>query len=219
MPSSPPGQPTARIAADAQPGVISKAAKGSLPPVPKPAAEHTDWAKRVLAQGWATPVQDRLDALRILDAAGVDARLYDARRDDDGAPPGARDVAAAQLAREQAADARERESACKAGEPGIGKDYADRGIAEGPGTPRMPGRPEPDDYRRGYLGAGHGAPSPVAQAPRTSPLPPQERGILTPVELPGTPAVAGNPGPLTDAVAVHRARVTLRPPIPGREAR
>jgi hypothetical protein len=55
----------------------------------------------MLGNGWQASVNDRTDALRILEAAGIDPGPYHAGREPDSAPPGARDVAAAVLIREQ----------------------------------------------------------------------------------------------------------------------
>ena len=96
--------------------------------------------------------------------------------------------------------------------------YASRGISEGPGEPVQPGHLEPEDLRRGYLEQGHAAESPQGEPARTPVLPPHGRGILTPVELPSTPAVAGHFGPMVHGLAQHQAQVTMRPPIPAGEA-
>jgi hypothetical protein len=85
----------------------------------------------------------------------------------------------------------------------------------GPGTFREPVTPpEPGAYDRPYLDAGHAAPSPQHQPPNAAPLPPQGRGILRPVELPGAPAVAGHAGPGMTSLAKHMAQAAMRPPIP-----
>ena len=49
--------------------------------------------------------------------------------------------------------------------PGVGKGYEVGGIHEGPGDPVQPGQASPEDFRRGYLSAGHAAPSPGYQGP------------------------------------------------------
>jgi hypothetical protein len=150
----------------ASPAVVTKA--GKLPGVPRPAPEHISWAKRVLSEGWQAPVADRTDALRILDAAGVDPAPYRAGREPDTAPPGARAVAEAHRARERAeADAAEQDY--RAGRR-TGKAFADRGAAEGPGEPLMPASIDPEDFRRGYISEGHGAPAPMAGPARSFPV-------------------------------------------------
>lgn len=86
----------------------------------------------------------------------------------------------------------------------------------GPGTFPKPRTIRPEDFRRGYLEAGHAARSPMAAPPNTAPLPPAPRGVLTPVQLPGTPAVTGSAGPAMQGIAAHQARaVTSRPPARG----
>ena len=98
--------------------------------------------------------------------------------------------------------------------------YQERGATEGPGTCAEPVTPpEPDAFSRPYDEAGHAAPSPQHEPPRQSPMPPGGRGILTPIEMPWDPAVAGNPGPLTQAMAAHQARISQSAPIPSGEAR
>jgi hypothetical protein len=89
------------------------------------------------------------------------------------------------------------------------------GAEPGPGTFREPASPPgPEAYDRAYLDAGHSAPSPMHQGPNVNPLPPEGRGILRPIELPGAPAVAGHGGPVTATLAAHQAQAQLRPPIP-----
>ena len=91
-------------------------------------------------------------------------------------PPGARDIAAAHLERERIESDRTAR-----------KTYADRGIELGPSEGVEPGHPEPDDFRRGYIDAGHGATAPMAEPPRCNPMPDLPRGIVTPVALPDAP--------------------------------
>jgi hypothetical protein len=217
---------------------ITKA--GKLPPVPRPTEAHIRWADGVLADDWQAAPNDRLAAQRVRVAADLSQDHADS--DPDTAPPGARDIAAAVEARERAEDeaarARENRRRGRVGEPAdvsaeqaatsahaaarageSRKNFADRGATPGPDEPLEPGKPEPQDYRRPYVEAGHAARSPMAEPPRTSPLPPMGRGILTPIELSGVPVVAGHEGAFTSAARVHQARVNVRPPIPGREAR
>jgi hypothetical protein len=85
----------------------------------------------------------------------------------------------------------------------------------GPGTFTEPvTSPGPEAYERPYLHDGRSAPSPQHGPPNVSPLPPEGRGILRPIELPGAPAVAGHAGPAMTALAAHQAQAQLRPPIP-----
>ena len=57
------------------------------------------------------------------------------------------------------------------GDGGESAAAAARGFEDGPGEPVMPGHPEPEDFRRGYIDAGHGAESPMAEPPRHNPMP------------------------------------------------
>jgi hypothetical protein len=205
------------------PAAAFKAAEADLPKVPKPSAEHIRWAENVLREGYQADIADRHDARRILEAAGINPDVHDAARADDTAPAGAREIAAAHLAREQAEA--ERHSAetgahdSARAQHGASKNYRDRGISEGPGHGTQPGHLEPEDIGHPYISEGHAAPSPMAEPPRENPMPPWPRGVPRPVELGGNPGVAGHPGPLTEAVAAHRARVTTAiPPIPQGEA-
>ena len=103
----------------------------------------------------------------------------------------------------------ERQAVRKAGILGL---EAERG----PGRSMQPGQIKPEDFQRGPLGSGHAAVSPQHGAPNTSPLPPVGRGILTPVELPSVPGLAGHNGPIVQAMAAHQARaVPSRPPARG----
>ena len=103
------------------------------------------------------------------------------------------------------------EDARKAAIPGIEAE-------PGPGTSTQPGQIKPEDFRRPYVEAGHAARSPLAQPPRESPLPPAERGVVTPVQLPGMPVLAGHNGPIVQAMAAHQARaIPSRPPARGQQ--
>jgi hypothetical protein len=95
-----------------------------------------------------------------------------------------------------------------------GKAVTDRGATPGPGTSPEPGSITPEQAQRPYLQEGHASRSPLAGPPRQNPLPPAGRGILQPVELPGTPVVAGHAGPMMSTLAAHQAKAQLRPPIP-----
>jgi hypothetical protein len=188
----------------------TRRAAAALPEVSKPSAEAVSWAKGVLGRGYSAPSEDRIDAMHVLAAAGIDDRLYDAARQPDSAPPGARDIRAARVARDQAE--RERRQARKS--------YDDRGATEGPDQSLQPGRPEPEDYRRDYVSAGPAAESPGSEPPRVSPLPfPWGRGVPVPIELPASPAIAGHAGAITETMARHQARVTHRSPMPGGDPR
>jgi hypothetical protein len=81
----------------------------------------------------------------------------------------------------------------------------------GPGTFREPGTIGPEDFQRPYVETGHASRSPTAAPPNVNPLPPEGRGILRPIELPGTPVVVGHPGPMAATLAAHQAKVQLRP--------
>jgi hypothetical protein len=65
-----------------------------------------------------------------------------------------------------------------------------RGFEHGPAEGVMPGHPEPENLRRGYLDGGHGASSPQSEPPRRNPLPSLPPGIVTPVTLPDAPFAA-----------------------------
>ena len=96
------------------------------------------------------------------------------------------------------------------------KTFTERGAHEGPADLMPADRPEPEDFGRPYMADGHAAPSPQHGAPRANPVPaPYGRGFPVPIEMARSPAIAGNTGPLTQALAAHQARVTLSPPIPG----
>jgi hypothetical protein len=89
----------------------------------------------------------------------------------------------------------------------------------GPGTSAEPGTIAPEDFRRPYVQEGHAARSPVAEAPRVPPeqMPPEGRGILTPIALSAVPSVASAGGPAAQGIAQHMARsgaTAGRPPIP-----
>lgn len=61
-------------------------------------------------------------------------------------------------------------------------------VTEGPGRPVTPSAPQPAEaFRQGYLAAGHSAPSPQHEPPRTNPLPELPPGVVQPVQLPGAP--------------------------------
>ena len=79
------------------------------------------------------------------------------------------------------------------GDGGASAAASARGFEDGPGEPVMPGHPEPEDFRRGYIDAGHGAESPMAEPPRHNPMPDLPRGIVTPVALPDAPVAARIP--------------------------
>ena len=98
------------------------------------------------------------------------------------------------------------------------KSYSQRGITPGPEQPLPHGQLDPSGVDRGYNEAGHAVESPMAEPPRTPPLPPHGRGILTPVELPGVPLAHGLAGPVFDGLAQHHARVTVQAQVPRGEA-
>jgi len=103
--------------------------------------------------------------------------------------------------------------------PMIG-DGASKGVGHleaepGPGHGMAPqDMPDASRYSRPYLDAGHSAPSPMHQPPNAAPMPPEGRGILTPLEMAAAPVVAGNPGPMTASMAAHQAKAQMRPLIP-----
>jgi hypothetical protein len=100
------------------------------------------------------------------------------------------------------------------------KAYRDRGITAGPGTFTEPGTMTPEQVDRPYISDGHASASPLHQPPNQNPMPAQNRGVLTPVRMPGTPAVAGT-GPIAAAIGRHQARAAATMPslpVPGRSA-
>lgn len=148
------------------------AKRAATPAVPQPDAAQIAWAKQVLGRGYQADQRDRLDAQRVLDAAGIDGRPFDAAAAGDTAPPGTREIAAAMLAREQADTA------------AAAKSFRDRGAAEGPSRPLQPGTLAPQDCDRGYIDAGHAAESPQSGPPAASPMPAGQPGVPAPVALP-----------------------------------
>jgi len=140
--------------------------RSALPPVPQPEPSHVSWAKRTMADGYQASVRDRVDATRILDAAGLSADDFHGGREPDSAPPGARDVAAAHLERERAETERTAPKATSA-----------HG-SEGPGEGVPPGHPEPGQFGRGYVEPGHASPSPQSEGPRVNPLPGMPHYVL-----------------------------------------
>ncbi len=52
-----------------------------------------------------------------------------------------------------------------------GKSVSERGAEPGPGEGVMPGHPEPEQFGRAYLKAGHASPSPQSEGPRANPMP------------------------------------------------
>jgi hypothetical protein len=108
-------------------------------------------------------------------------------------------------------DAAEAEMA--AGDDRAAKAMTGQGVEAGPGTFTEPGTIESQQFRRPYIHDGHAAPSPLHQDPTVAPLPPQRPGVLVPVQLPGSPAVAGT-GPIVQSMAQHQARATLANPQP-----
>jgi hypothetical protein len=101
------------------------------------------------------------------------------------------------------------------------KAISDIGCTDGPGMFGEPhDMPPAGSYDRPFLDAGHSAPSPQHGPPNTSPMPPQGRGILTPLEQSPVPVVAGPGlnGPIAATMAAHQARASAtmpRMPIPG----
>jgi hypothetical protein len=74
------------------------------------------------------------------------------------------------------------------------KAFRDRGVTEGPGRPVMPSQRQPaDSFSRPYLDAGHAAPSPQQEPPRTSPMPNLAPGVVTAVTLPAAPSAMNVP--------------------------
>jgi len=162
------GHGTTPIALKAAESELTKPGDGKrLPSAPKPEPEHVAWAKRIMRDGYQAPVRDQLDASRILEAAGLNPDEYHADKPPDDAPPGARGVAAASLARERA----ETEGTAR-------KNYRDRGITPGPADGTEPGHPEPADFGRPYLEAQHAAPSPQSEGPRSNPMPAMTHRVL-----------------------------------------
>jgi hypothetical protein len=78
----------------------------------------------------------------------------------------------------------------------------------------------PEDFQRPYVEAGHAARSPLAAPPRVSPLPPEGRGILTPLPQSAVVQVVGT-GPVVEAMSMHQSRAAAtmpRMPVPGGSA-
>jgi hypothetical protein len=104
------------------------------------------------------------------------------------------------------------------------KAIADIGCEPGPGVFGEPHDMAPaGSYDRPYLHDGTAAPSPMHQAPNPNPLPPEGRGILTPLPQSAEAVVAGPGlnGPIMQGMAAHQARAGAtmpRMPIPGRSA-
>lgn len=92
------------------------------------------------------------------------------------------------------------------------KAISDIGCTDGPGMFGEPGMIEPGDFRRGPLDSGHAAISPQHAAPNVPPMPPQGRGILEPVPMPGLPEVVGHNGPILAGMMQHQARATATMP-------
>lgn len=125
---------------------------------------------------------------------------HDMRGEEPPALAGARDAAQAEMNAGHA----EAEAARKA----IAGLEAD----PGPGSFREPGAIEPQQFSRPYLDTGHSAASPQHGPPNLSPMPPEGRGILTPLELSAEPVVVGSAGPITASMAQHRARAAASMP-------
>ena len=121
--------------------------------------------------------------------------------------------ARAQLAAiEKGRKARERELAARAeteaavqdvADADCGKGYAERGAVVGPGDFLEPGQP-PDagTFRRGYLDAGHGAPSPMQDSPNSNPVAGRPQGEPVRITLPGTTVAGRVPATVTSALAM-----------------
>jgi hypothetical protein len=160
-----------------------------MPPAPVPNSGQVAWARRVLGEDHQAPAADRVAATRVLQAAGIDPAPHDGR-EPDSAPAGAREIGEGMREREAIEDeargqAREEAVQHRAGELS-GKDAPkaddDRGAHLGPGHGKEPGHPEASDFDRRYVTPGHASPSPMAEGPRSSPLPTGPHGI-TPVQL------------------------------------
>jgi hypothetical protein len=88
------------------------------------------------------------------------------------------------------------------------KAITGRELNPGPGSFAEPSAPaEPGTYSRPYISEGHGAESPMARPPNTSPLPPQARGQLAPLPMSAAASVTGT-GPVARAIAAHQARAS-----------
>jgi hypothetical protein len=104
------------------------------------------------------------------------------------------------------------------------KAISDIGCTDGPGVFGEPyDMPPAGSWDRPYLGAGHSAPSPMHQGPNANPLPPEGRGILSPLPQSAEAVVAGPGinGPVMQGMAAHQARAAStmpRMPVPGRSA-
>jgi hypothetical protein len=95
------------------------------------------------------------------------------------------------------------------------KAIADIGCTDGPGMFGEPHDMAPaGSYDRPYLGDGHSAASPMHQAPNPNPLPPEGRGILSPLPQSAEAVVAGPGvnGPIMQGLADHQARAASTMP-------
>jgi hypothetical protein len=128
----------------------------------------------------------------------------------------AHEVAEAEMAEMNRGDGPDAEAARKA--------ISDIGCTDGPGVFGEPhDMPPAGAYDRPYLGGGHSAASPMHQGPNANPLPPEGRGILTPLPQSAEAVVAGPGinGPVMQGMAAHQARAAStmpRMPVPGRSA-
>jgi hypothetical protein len=101
------------------------------------------------------------------------------------------------------------------------KAISDIGCTDGPGVFGEPrDTPPAGSYNRPYLGGGHSAPSPQHQGPNANPLPPEGRGILSPLPQSAEAVVAGPGinGPIVATMKQHQARaMAANPmiPVPG----
>lgn len=72
------------------------------------------------------------------------------------------------------------------GRPSVPR-LAQEGAQAGPGDGLEPGCPQPQDFDRGYIDAGHASGAPMAEPARQDPKPVQEPGRVQPVAMPGAP--------------------------------
>lgn len=85
----------------------------------------------------------------------------------------------------------------------VGKGFRERGAVVGPGDFMEPGQPpDPGSYRRGYLDAGHAAPSPVRQSPNRNPVAGRPPGEPARITLPGTTLAGHVPAQVTTALSM-----------------
>jgi hypothetical protein len=85
-----------------------------------------------------------------------------------------------------------------AGAQEAAKSFEQRGVHAGPGEGTMPGHPQPAQFDRGYLEAGHAAESPQAEPARQNPMPMMHHRVL-----PDQPMAAAIPQHVIDTYTMR----------------